>query len=169
VILYICPERENAISLALVGVVPHRLLVGTTDTEDKLSLTEAECSSILFGDQIVADPSITAVPQIIFGHEVLGVEIQFGSVSRGMFAQPQSNARRPTRGADSLVRFSAHTYSTKFGVYTSSNSLADGALFICGYAVSRIPDMRMRVNGYSASFYGKSGPGRQSNTNPYHG
>jgi hypothetical protein len=41
----------------------------------------------------------------------------------------------------SLVRFSAHTNSTKFGVYTSANSLADGALFICGYAVSRIPDM----------------------------
>jgi hypothetical protein len=41
-------------------------------------------------------------------------------------------ARRPTRGADSLVRFSAHTNSTKFGVYTSANSLADGALFICG-------------------------------------
>jgi hypothetical protein len=44
-------------------------------------------------------------------------------------------------GADSLIRFSTDTNSTKLGVYKSANSLADGALFICGYAVSRIPDM----------------------------
>jgi hypothetical protein len=37
-----------------------------------------------------------------------------------------------------MFEFSAHTNSTKFGVYTSANSLADGALFACGYAVSQM-------------------------------
>jgi hypothetical protein len=55
-----------------------------------------------------------------------------------------SNARRP-RGADSLVRFSAHTNSTKFGVYTSANSMADGALFV--WRIRPIPDSRHVYEG----------------------
>jgi hypothetical protein len=43
-----------------------------------------------------------------------------------------SNAKRPTRGAGSRVLFSAHTNSTKFGVYTSASSLAERADFSSG-------------------------------------
>jgi hypothetical protein len=48
VIPYVCPERENAMSLTIsTSSSASTLVAEITDTEVKLSLTEVECSSIL--------------------------------------------------------------------------------------------------------------------------
>lgn len=38
-------------------------------------------------DHVVADSAVAAITQMVFGNEVLGVKVPFGSIGRGMFAE----------------------------------------------------------------------------------
>jgi hypothetical protein len=46
-----------------------------------------EESDVHVRDHVVADSAVAAITQMVLGHEVLSVEVPFGSVRGGMFAE----------------------------------------------------------------------------------
>jgi hypothetical protein len=46
-----------------------------------------EESDVHIRDHVIADPAVTAVAKVVFGHEILGVEVPLSSVGRGMFTK----------------------------------------------------------------------------------